>query len=160
MSSLFKALVTAAATTALFVGGAVSAQDRAVLRQATPPPAPEIPPLANPEIQPQDRAKCPGYRAILTLRGVAFFCYDYDAGPAGYIMVVSNDQYAGAGEAAMAMLMKQSEAGLAYIMDPQTKGSTLHVKHRRAGPAARGVCALTSLPTQVLPCREVISMEL
>lgn len=141
-------------------GVTASAQQRAVVQQRTAPepPGPALG-LAQPEIPQQDVAFCPGYRVHVTIRGVAFECSDFKT-QEHFVMVVRDAQYSGAGEAVVALLNREASLSNEYISDPQKRGSRLKVRHRTAGQAARGVCAITRAVRDNVPCREVVDLWL
>lgn len=161
MRSLAKGLAAATlVSVACLAPWSASAQQRATMQQrAAPPPPPAGQGLASPEIKEQDEARCPGFRVFVTLRGVAFACSDFKA-QEHFVMVVTEDQYPGAGQAAVALLSTEIEKSYEYIMDPQKMGSRLRVRHRDAGTAARAVCAMTRQVRPNTPCREVINLRL
>lgn len=146
-----------AATLAVAAAGTLSAQTR-TQRLATPQ-VPSGPELANPQQVPQDVQRCPGYKVHVTLRGVAVMCYERKGNSGtGFVMAIRNSDSFPAAEAAVTLLMEQHAEAQAYFTNSNAKGSWLMVKHRAPSPEARAICAMSTAPTDVMPCREVVSL--
>lgn len=159
MSLRISAVLAVGGAALIAAAGAASLSAQPATQRMAQPQLPSGPQLANPTTLPQDVQRCPGYKVYVTLRGVALMCYERrgDSGR-GYVMAIRNTNFPGAGEAAVTLLMEQHADAQAYFTNPNAKGSSLIVKHRGPSQEVRGICAMTTAPTNVMPCREVVSL--